>query len=94
MAITLSSTLPSGTDVQELSNNSSGGARVGSSSSELVSFHGETATDQFTTAGTSISNAPMTISGMAGFSSCAAMSNLIDSHNAMLQCLVEKGLMS
>jgi hypothetical protein len=94
MAITLSATLPSGTDLENLGANASGGSTVGASASELVSFHGSAAVDQSTLAGTSISNAPVSLSGFALFSSCAAVSNLIASHNAILACLVEKGLMA
>lgn len=85
--------LPSGTDLEILGSGASGGQTVGASASELVGFHGA-AVDQSTLAGTSISNAPVSLSGFALFSSCAAVSNLIASHNAMLACLVEKGLMA
>lgn len=71
-----------------------GTSSIGGSSSALVAFHGSTPVDRSTLTGTSISNAPMTISGMAGFSSCAAMSNLITGYNSILACLVEKGLMA
>jgi hypothetical protein len=80
MAITLATTLPSGTDVQELSANASGGARVGASSSELVSFHGATATDQFAT------KATVTVSN--------TITVLVDAVNAILDLLKEKGLMA
>lgn len=39
--------LPSGTDVEYLGANASGGMCVGASSSELVAFHGATPTDQY-----------------------------------------------
>ena len=46
MAITLSATLPSGTDVQEIGANASGGQRLGASSSEKIAFYGTTAITQ------------------------------------------------
>ena len=46
MAITLSATLPSGTDVQEVGANASGGMRFGASTSELIAFYGTTAISQ------------------------------------------------
>lgn len=93
MAITLSATLPSGTDVQELSANASGGARVGASSSELVSFHGATAVDQTAFAATLSINA-LSVSGVIGFTSSASFSTAVTRINDILACLIEKGLMA
>lgn len=93
MAITLSSTLPSGTDVQEVSMNSSGGARVGASSSELVSFHGATAVDQAAFVSTQSINA-LSVSGVVGFTSSTSLSSVVGKLNSVLDCLIEKGLMA
>lgn len=73
---------------------STGTSTIGDAAGDLVSFHGATAVDQSAIAGASVSNAPVSLSGFGVFSSCAAVSNLIASHNAMLACLVEKGLMA
>lgn len=93
MAITLASTLPSGTDVQELSANASGGARVGASSSELVSFHGATAVDQAAFVSTQSINA-LSVSGVVGFTSSTSLSSLVGKVNSLIDLLVEKGLMA
>lgn len=50
MAITLSATLPSGTDLQNLGSNASGGQTVGGATSELISFYGVTGTAQLSAA--------------------------------------------
>ena len=92
MAITLASTLPSGTDVQEIGANASGGMRVGASSSELLSFHGATAVDQAAT------QASITLPGWSaggyGATGTATMTSIINVLNAVTACLREKGLMA
>jgi hypothetical protein len=91
MAITLSATLPSGTDAQELSNNSSGGARIGSSSSELVAFHGSTPTDQYaalTAVGTSV---PVAACATFGLTS-TQLTAIVTAVNSLIAMAQEKGL--
>lgn len=46
MAITLATSLPSGTDIANLGPNSSGGQTMGSSTTETISFYGVTAVAQ------------------------------------------------
>jgi hypothetical protein len=51
MAISLASTLPSGTDAQQIGSDASGGMKLGSATSEAVAFFGSTPTTQPTAAG-------------------------------------------
>lgn len=46
MAITLATSLPLGTDIQNVGNNASGGSTLGSGTSEVISFYGVTAVAQ------------------------------------------------
>jgi hypothetical protein len=91
MAITLSATLPSGTDAQNIGANASGGQSVGSSSSELVSFHGETPTDQYaaiTAVGTSV---PVAACATFGLTS-TQLTAIVTAVNSLIAMAQEKGL--
>lgn len=85
--------LPSGTDVEYIGQNASGGMSLGASSSELVSFHGATPVDQTAFAATLSINA-LSVSGVIGFTTSASFSTAITRINDILNCLIEKGLMA
>jgi hypothetical protein len=88
--------LPSGTDVQYLGANASGGMVVGSSSSELVAFHGATPTDQpafVASVGTTVLEGSVSASAIVGYS-LGKFSALVTLVNSMQQILIEKGLMA
>lgn len=85
--------LPSGTDVQYLGSNASGGMVVGLSSSELVAFHGSTPTDQYAAIADLSINA-LSVSGVIGFTTSASFSTAILAINSVLAVLREKGLIA
>lgn len=70
MAITLATTLPLGTDLQNEGQNASGGTTIGSSTSELISFYGVTAVAQQSGSGqTAVSTSALTtVSGTGAIS--------------------------
>ena len=70
MAITLATTLPLGTDIENVGQNSSGGSTVGVSTSELVSFYGVTAVAQQSGSG----QAAVSTSALTTVSQTAAIS--------------------
>lgn len=85
--------LPSATDVEYLGSNGSGGQTVGKTSTDLVSFHGATPTDQYATTGTQSINA-LSVSGVVGFTSSTSLSSVIEKLNTVIDLLKEKGLMA
>ena len=87
--------LPSGTDLQSIGANASGGMTLGLSASELVGFHGS-AVDQaafVATIGTTYLEGSVSASAIVGFSS-GRFSALIGLVNSMQALLIEKGLMA
>lgn len=84
--------LPSGTDLQSIGANASGGMTLGLSSSELVGFHGS-AVDQYA-AITDLSINALSVSGVIGFTSSASFSTAITAINSILAMLREKGLIA
>lgn len=80
-------------DYEQVTYNSPTGAQIGQSATELIAFHGQTPCDQSAFAAT-VSVVYVTVSGVYGFSTAAAISNTLLLINAMQLCLVEKGLMA
>lgn len=70
MAITLATSLPMGTDLENLGGNASGGSTVGISTSEAISFYGVTAVAQQSGSGqAAVSTSTLTtVSGTAAIS--------------------------
>lgn len=69
------------------------GTVIGESASALVGFHGSAGADQAAFVATQSINA-ISVSGVVGFSSSAALSNALVLLNAIQAALVEKGLMA
>lgn len=83
--------LPSGTDVEYIGQNASGGMVLGQSASELVAFHGATPTDQYaalTLVGTSV---PVAACASFGLTS-TQLTALITAVNSLIAMAQEKGL--
>lgn len=70
-----------------------GGTVIGESATALVGFHGSSGADQAGFVATQSINA-ISVSGVVGFSSSAALSNALVLLNAIQAALVEKGLMA
>jgi hypothetical protein len=83
--------LPSGTDVEYLGSNASGGMVVGKATTDLVAFHGETPTDQYaaiTLVGTSV---PVAACASFGLTS-TQLTALVTAVNSLIAMAQEKGL--
>ena len=85
--------LPLGTDVEYIGQNASGGMVLGASASELVAFHGATATDQYAAIADLSINA-LSVSGVIGFTTSASFSTAILTINSVIAVLREKGLIA
>lgn len=70
--------LPSGTDVEYIGQNASGGMVLGQSASELVAFHGATPTDQY--------------AAIESVTASTTLTNVVNRVNDILILLREKGL--
>lgn len=88
--------LPRGTDVQSIGANASGGMTLGLSATELVSFHGATAVDQTAYTATISTTVPVSAAGspIFGYQTSAQFIAHTAATNAILACLIEKGLMA
>ena len=81
--------------VQYLGDGNTDGTCVGTSSTELVSFHGATPVDQYANIATVSTTIMSTTSGtIFGFTSSDAGLAVIAAVNSILAILEEKGLMS
>ena len=82
--------LPRGTDVEYLGENASGGMCMGSSATELVSFHGAAPTDQCA----AISTLTLTTALQSGFgfTTSAGLVNAVAAINQLVDLAKEKGL--
>jgi len=69
------------------------GNQLGGASTDLIGFHGATPVDQSAFAAT-VSVVYLTVSGIYGFSTAAAMSNTLLLINALQLALVEHGIMA
>ena len=79
--------------VHYISDKNDDGASFGQSASDLISFHGASPVDQAAFTATNSIGA-ISVSGVVGFSSSAALSNTLVLLNAIQALLVEKGLMA
>ena len=88
--------LPLGTDVEYIGQNASGGMVFGASATELIAFHGATATDQLAYTATVSTTVPVSVAGSVAFAyqTSAQFIAHIAATNAAIACLIEKGLMA
>ena len=94
MAITLSSTLPSGTDVQEIGANASGGMRLGASATEKVALYGATAVAQQTVATAVATTAATSTTNAYGYTTAAQADAIVSSLNQVITALRNLGVMA
>lgn len=83
--------IPSGTDVEELGGNSSGGVRMGSSATETIAFYGATPVAQRA----SIAQATVTLTlttGGVGFVSTAQAQAVVDQINELRAMFTANGM--
>jgi hypothetical protein len=79
--------------VQQLSDGNDAGVSLGQSASDLVSLHNATPTAQVAFVATN-SIAALSVSGVVGFTSSAAFSNMHVLLNAIQAALIAKGIMA
>lgn len=70
-----------------------GNAAIGNASTDLIAFHGATAVDQAAAILTALTTGVVLTTG-AGFASTAQLQALVDSVNAIIVALREKGLIA
>lgn len=80
-------------DYEQVTYNGPAGAQIGQSATEKVAFHGATPVVQASFVAT-VSVVYVTVSGVYGFSTATAISNVLTLLNAMQTILVNKGLMA
>jgi hypothetical protein len=79
--------------ILELTDGRPDGAHVGQNASDKVAMHGATPSVQSTFVAQQ-SIAALSVSGVVGFTSSTSLSSAMEKINAILTCLIAKGLMA